>query len=96
MDTSDEGFFILKMLYSIKDSEVLEKLNDLVSLEGQIKAVRLQDKLGKQNFHQNIKRVFPPVTDTFKNTSENLTKTFTETSVKNNKALEKKTSSNKE
>ena len=34
------------MLYSIKNIEDLEKLNELVSLQDQVKAVRLQDKLG--------------------------------------------------
>ena len=35
-----------------------------------------------------IKKAFEPVTDTIKNSSENLTKSMTETSIKNNKALE--------
>ena len=34
------------MLCAIKDREDLEKLNELVSLENQVKVVRLQDKLG--------------------------------------------------
>ena len=34
------------MLYSIKDREDLANLNELVSLEDQVKVVRLQDKLG--------------------------------------------------
>ena len=38
------------MLYSIKNREDLENLNELVSLQDQVKVVRLQDKLGKQNF----------------------------------------------
>ena len=44
------------MLYSIKNREDLENLNQLVSLQEQVKAVRLQDKLGKENFHENIKK----------------------------------------
>ena len=44
------------MLFPIKDGEDLEKLNDLVSLQEQVKAVRLQDKLGKQNFHEDLKK----------------------------------------
>ena len=39
------------MLYAIKNREDLENLNELVSLQDQVKVVRLQDKLGKQNFH---------------------------------------------
>ena len=50
------------MLYSIKDREHLQNLEELVSLESQIKAVRLQDKLGKQKFHRDMKKVFEPVT----------------------------------
>ena len=38
--------------------------------------------------HEKIKKVFEPVTDTIKNSSENLTKTLTESSIKNNKELE--------
>ena len=36
------------MLYSIKNKEELEKLNELVSLQNQVQEVRLQDTLGKQ------------------------------------------------
>ena len=42
------------MLYSIKNIEDLENLNKLVSLESQVKAVRLQGKLGKQRFHEHM------------------------------------------
>ena len=44
------------MLFPIKDREDLEKLNELVSLQDQVKVVRLQDKLGKQNFHKDMKK----------------------------------------
>ena len=47
----------------------------------------MQDKLGKQNFHENVKTVFKPVTDIIKNTSEELTKTMTETSIENNNVI---------
>ena len=50
------------MLYSIKNREDSEKLNELVSLQEQVKVVRLQDKLGKQNFHEDLKKVFETVT----------------------------------
>ena len=61
----------------------------MASLKNQAEETRLQDKLGKQNFHENLKKVFEPVTDTIKITSENLTKTLTGTSFKINQALEK-------
>ena len=76
------------MLYSIKDREDLENLEDLVSLESQVKAVRLQDKLGKQNIHEDMKRVFEPVTKSLENISQDITKAITETSNKNNLAIE--------
>ena len=76
------------MLYSIKDREDLENLNELVSLQDQVKVVRLQDKLGKQNFHEDMKKVFEPVTKSLENTSEKLTKAITESSKENNLALE--------
>ena len=76
------------MLYSIKDREDLENLNELASLQDQVKVVRLQDKLGKQNFHEDMEKVFEPVTKSLENTSENLTKAITESSKENNLALE--------
>ena len=76
------------MLFPIKDREDLEKLNELASLQNEVKIVRLQDKLGKQNFHEDMKKVFEPVTKSLENTSENLTKAITETSIKNNQAIE--------
>ena len=76
------------MLYSIKDREDLENLNELASLENRVKVVRLQDKLGKQNFHEDKKKVFELVTKTIENTSQDITKTITETSFENNQAIE--------
>ena len=62
------------MLYSIKDRQDLEKLNELVLLQDQVKAVRLKDKLGKQNFHEDMKKVFEPVTKSLEKTSQHITK----------------------
>ena len=76
------------MLFPIKDREDLEKLNELVSLQDQVKTVRLQDKLGKQNFHEDMKKVFEPVTRSLEKTSQDITKTITESSIKNNQAIE--------
>ena len=47
----------------------------------------MQDKLGKQNFHESMEEVFEPLTDTLRKTSESITKTITETSIKNNKSI---------
>ena len=76
------------MLYAIKNREDLENLEELASLENQVKVVKLRDKLGKQNFHEDMKKVFEPVTKSLENTSGNLTKAITETSIKNNLAIE--------
>ena len=45
------------MLYPFGNAEDLQKTNELVSLENQVKVVRLQDKLSKQNFHEDVKTV---------------------------------------
>ena len=66
----------------------MKKLEGLVSLQNQVKFVRLQDKLGKQNFPENMKKVFEPVIKSIKDVSQTLTKTKTETYINNNKALE--------
>ena len=76
------------MLFPIKDREDLEKLNEIVSLENQVKVVRLQNKLGEQNFHEDMKKVFEPVTKSLETASENLTKAITESFKDNNLALE--------
>ena len=76
------------MLYSIKVREDLQNLNELVSLQNQVKVVKLQDKLGEQNFHEDMKKVFEPVTKSLENTSENLTKAITDSSIKNNQGIE--------
>ena len=76
------------MLYSIKNVEDLEKLDEAISLQKQVQEIRLQNKLGDQNYHEDIKKIFKPMTDEIKNTSENITKTITENSINNNKAIE--------
>ena len=75
-------------MYAIKNNDDLENLNELVSLENQVNVVRLQDKLGKQNFHEDMKNVFELVTKSLENTSQDITKTITESSIKDNQAIE--------
>ena len=58
----------------------MAKLEELESIKNQVKALRLHEKLRKQNFHGNMKKAFEPITDTIKNASKKLTKTKTETS----------------
>ena len=76
------------MLFPIRNIEDLQNLKEADSLQNDVKVVRLQDKLGKQNFHEDLKEVFEPMTNAIKNTSENITKTITEASINNNKAIE--------
>ena len=75
------------MLYSIENREIFKNLNKLISLQSQVKALGIQDKLGKQNLLEDMKKVFESVTKTILNTSEDVTKTVTETSIVNKKAL---------
>ena len=76
------------MLYSIKNVEDLKKLDEAVSLQYQVQEVRLQDMLGEQNYHEDTKKLFKPMTDTIRNTSENVIKTLAENSINNNKTIE--------
>ena len=64
----------------------MEKLEELSFLQNEVKDLRLQDKLGKQDFHEDMKKIYEPLTDRIKTTSENLTKTISETSFKKNQA----------
>ena len=73
---------------SINNIENLDKLKQTALLENQVKEVRLQDKFGDQNYQQNASKLFEPMTDAIKNTSDNITKTITETSKRTNKGLE--------
>ena len=53
-----------------------------------MKTVRLQDKLGKRNFHEDMKKVFELVTKSIKDVSEEVRKTITGTPNINYRALE--------
>ena len=76
------------MMFAINNREDLDKLNEAVSLQNQVKVVRLQNQMCEQNFHEDMTKVFEPLTDTLKKTSENITKTIPENSINNNKAIE--------
>ena len=72
-------------MFAINDREDLEQLAELASLKNQVNEVRL---LGEQNFHQDMKNVFEPVSKSLKDVSEEVTKTMTENSIENNQVLE--------
>ena len=76
------------MLFPFNNREDLQNLNELVSLQNQVIEVRLQDKLGEQNYHEDSKKIFKPMTEAIKSISENIIKTLTENSINNNKAIE--------
>ena len=59
------------MLYPIRNIEELEKLNKLISLQKQVDEVRLQDKLGEQNYHQNTKKLIDSMSDAIKKPLKN-------------------------
>ena len=63
-------------MFPIRNVEDLQNLNETVSLQNEVKAVRLQDKLGEQNYHEDAKKLFKPMTDAIKRASDNLTKTI--------------------
>ena len=75
-------------MFAINIEKIWENVNDLASLQDQVKAVGLPDKLGEPKFHEDMKKIFVPVTKTIKNTCENKAKTITESSKNNNKAIE--------
>ena len=75
-------------MFPIGNIEDLQNLNEVVSLQNQVEVVRLQNKLGEQKIHEDMTKVFEPLTDTLKKTSESITKTITENFINNNKARE--------
>ena len=66
----------------------MEKLNEFVSLKYQRDEIPLQDNLGKQNFFEIVRFLYEPLRDTIKDFPRDSTESITETSIKNNKALE--------
>ena len=87
-ETKPFQFLYLNMIYAREIKDDLKDLEKLNNLQSKVKHVRLVEKLSKQGYHYDISELFEPVTDTIKNTCEDITKTITETSIKNNKALE--------
>ena len=57
-------------------------------LQSQVKALILEDELGKQNFHEDMKTVLEPVTDIVKDVFKEKAFSMKETSIKKTEALE--------
>ena len=75
-------------MFPYKNIENFKDLNELASFQIEEQTKRIKDKLGKQNFHENMKKVFEPVLKSIKDVSEEVTRTITETSNNYNKAPE--------
>ena len=60
-------------MYSIHNRDDLEKLKKLQESKSSLKAERLKEKLGKQDFHYDMEEVFEPVTENQKK-NQNQTK----------------------
>ena len=75
------------MLVAAKNLEDLKNLEEFASVKNQVEGLHLQENLGKQNFHENVKKE-DSLIEKIKDTSEILTKTITETYFNNNKAIE--------
>ena len=60
-------------MYSIHNRDDLEKLKKLQETKSSLKAERLKQLLGKQDFHYDMEEVFEPVTENQKK-SQNQTK----------------------
>ena len=45
------------MLFAFKNTEDLENLEELAPLKNQVEEFRLKDKLGKQNYHEDTKKI---------------------------------------
>ena len=80
------------MTYAIRIKDELKVFEELDDLQSKVRQVRLVEKVGKQGFLYDTKQLFEPLTDTIKNTSEDKTKTITETSKKttNNRDFKRK------
>ena len=76
------------MLFPINNIEDLQKLNEAVTVLNQVQEVRLQNRLGEQNYHEDTTKFFKPMTDAIKTTSENISKTLTENPINHNKTIE--------
>ena len=74
------------MLFSIKKRDDLEKKQVSINTKPN-QSFGIKDKLGKQNYHEVVKKVFEPFTKSNKDDPENITKTITKESKKKDKAI---------
>ena len=84
MCSPNEALLGLKKCYKIEGSEKLEELS---SIQNRVEELRLQDKLGNQNFREDIRKLYEPLTNTSEDTSRVITKTMMEIPIKNIKTV---------
>ena len=70
-------------MFWFENREDSENSNEIVSLKSQVRELRSQDESRKQIFHEDLKNVFKPVTNTKKDLSEDVSKTMMVTSEEN-------------
>ena len=58
------------MIFTPKNFDEYEKINELNETRKLVKAEHLKEKLGKQDFHYDMKEVFEPVTKVVKESGE--------------------------
>ena len=58
-------------MFPIRNRNDLEKIKKLKQTKSLIKAERLKEKLGKQDFHYDMEEVFEPVTENQKEQIQN-------------------------
>ena len=51
------------MLFTFKNRQKLEELEELSLFKKSLKKVRLQDKPGEQIYHQNVENLYEPMND---------------------------------
>ena len=70
-----------------KNRDDLGKLEELASLENQVKDLQVHDKLGKHKFHEDEKNLYEALTSTINDACRDISKIITESSIKNSPAI---------
>ena len=65
------------MIFTPKNFDEYEKINELNETRKQLKAEQLKEKLGKQDFHYDMKEVFEPLEKAIKESDESQTRAIT-------------------
>ena len=71
----------------MKSRDELERLNEKASIQNEVKFLGLKDRPGKQNFPEDMRKMFELVTDIVKEASREVTKTLMVTSQKSSNII---------